>query len=448
MDARLRKIPKAVYLVVGKLRQKGYQAFPVGGAVRDLLLKRRISDWDIATDARPDAIGQLFEHTIPTGIEHGTVTVIQNQRSIEVTTFRGEAAYSDGRHPDEVVFLSSLFEDLKRRDFTINAMALDCESGQVIDPFEGQKDLQRGLVRAVGEPIDRFSEDGLRPLRAIRFACMLGFQVESETFRAIAGSLPIFVKVAVERIREELMKIMQFKHAAYGVSLLDQSGLLDTILPEMRTLKNFRQNRFHRYDVFTHSLKSLEKSRGDPIIRFALLLHDLGKPQTAQGGEGEYTFYGHEQVSADIAAIILKRMKFSKSDQNRIINLIKHHMFHYQPEWTDGAVRRLIRKIGPENLDDMWEMRRADIWGRGLYIRLGLKNLASLKSRVAQLLSQDAVLKISDLAIDGREVMNILKLEPGPEVGRVLNLLLEKVLDNPSINNPDSLKSLLFQLES
>jgi tRNA nucleotidyltransferase (CCA-adding enzyme) len=252
--------------------------------------------------------------------------------------------------------------------------------------------------------------------------------------------------VAPERVRVELLKILGSRRAHRGVELLNQSGLLEEIIPELIPSMGFAQNRFHKYDVYGHTLKSLEHARGDAVLKLAVLLHDVAKPQTAEGPEGERTFYGHERASARAADGVLKRLRFSNLERQRVKTLISSHMFHYLPEWTDGAVRRLVRRIGPELLDDMYELRRADAWGRGVGVRDTLANLRTLKARVKKVLAEDAALKVTDLAIGGEEVMQVLGIRPGPRVGKILDALLERVLDEPSLNRPKKLKSLIKNL--
>ncbi len=437
-----------VIRIVGRLIEAGHEAYPVGGGIRDLLLGRKAVDWDVTTSARPDQVICLFPRVVPTGIEHGTVTVLSGRSQVEVTTFRGDMGYTDGRHPDRVVFLKSLREDLKRRDFTVNAMAYDTVRNQVIDPHHGRRDLKNGVIRAVGSPLRRFGEDGLRPLRAVRFACVLGFEIEKNTFRAIGRRREVFRQVAPERVREELLKILGSKNARTGIQMLEECGLLADILPELSWGIGFTQNRFHRHDVYTHTLQCLKHARGDPVLKLAVLLHDVAKPKTAEGPEDERTFYGHEKASAEVAERILRRLRFSNQDRRRVSTLIANHMFHYLPEWTDGAVRRLVRRVGREFLDDLYELRRADAWGRGLGVRDTLANLRALKSRVDQVLAEDAALKVTDLAIGGQEVMQALDIPQGPRVGRILDALLERVLDDPSLNRPKTLKLLLKNLEN
>lgn len=415
--------------------------------MRDLLLGRKPLDWDVATLARPEEVCAEFEKVIPTGIAHGTVTVLNRGMPVEVTTFRGEGAYSDGRHPDRVVFLESLEEDLRRRDFTINAIAYDIARKTLVDPFGGQRDLTRRVVRAVGNPMDRFSEDGLRPLRAVRFASILGFSIEKKTHKAIRECLSVFRKVAPERVREELLKMLAGPRPERGIELLRSSGLLIEILPELLSGLGFTQNRFHRHDVYWHALNCLKNSRGDSVFRLAVLLHDIGKVKTAAGPEGMRTFYNHEKVSAQEADAVLARLRFSNDDRRRVSALIENHMVHYEPAWSDGAIRRLIRRIGQENLGDAFRMQEADVLGRGRLVRQGLSNLRRLKARIRRVLRQDAAMKITDLAIDGTDVMRLLQIGPGPRVGEVLTALLEHVLDVPKDNTRRKLEKLLHSYD-
>jgi tRNA nucleotidyltransferase (CCA-adding enzyme) len=400
----------------------------------------------VTTNALPDQIIHLFKRVIPTGVAHGTVTVLYRRRKVEVTTFRGDLGYTDGRHPDQVVFLDSLKEDLKRRDFTVNAMAYDIKARRLIDPFGGQRDLKKKVIRAVGKPIERYNEDGLRALRAIRFASVLKFEIDQPTFSAIPEAIEVFRKVAPERIKDELLKILADVNAARGIELLRSSGLLAEVIPELLPTVGFEQNQFHRYDVYNHSIKSLEHARGDGVLKLAVLLHDIGKPNSAEGPQKLRTFYGHEKQSAKMVEKIMRRLKFSNAERNRACSLISNHMFHYEPGWTDGAVRRLVRRVDPKLLKNLWEIRRADAWGRGIGVRDSLANLRILRERVEKVMQADAALKITDLAISGNEVMKILGCKAGPLVGQALEALLERVLDEPELNSPNALKKILKTL--
>ncbi len=444
-DEILSKVPVPVFEILNQIFKAGFDAFPVGGCVRDLLMDKSVTDWDITTDALPEQVMKLFPKVIPTGMAHGTVTVVQQSLPVEVTTFRTETSYSDGRHPDQVKFVRNLDEDLKRRDFTMNAMALDVRHKKIIDPFCGMADLENALIRAVGNAIERFSEDGLRPMRAIRFAAVLNFQLERDTQEAIGKSIEIFKTVAMERIRQELVKLLAGKDPVKGIELLRNAGMLDHVLPGLTGGVGHEQNKYHLHDVYRHCLASLENAHGDPVLKLAILLHDIGKPACSAGNEGEYTFYGHEKESARQADYIMARLRFSNKERQRVVRLIENHMFHYEPDWTDGAVRRFIRRVSMELLDDLWEMRRADALGGGVGVEQTLAALDELRHRIEIVLQKDSALKITDLAITGKDVMRILGKPQGPEIGQALEILLQKVLDDPSLNTPEKLEKLLLE---
>ncbi len=439
------KVPARVLEILKKIWNSGFDAFPVGGCVRDLILGKPVADWDLTTNALPEQLMKLFPKVIPTGMEHGTVTVLMQSLPVEVTTYRTEGAYSDGRHPDLVHFVETLEEDLMRRDFTMNAIALDVRQKRVIDPFGGVEDLQARVIRAVGDPLERFTEDGLRPMRAVRFAAVLDFRIEEETLEAIGKSVEIFKTVAMERIREELMKLLAGKDPVNGVELLRTTGMLDHVLPGLTAGMGQSQNKYHLHDVYYHALASLENTSGDPVLKLAVLLHDIGKPACVGGPEGQHTFYGHEKESARQVDLIMKRLRFSNKDRQRAVSLVANHMFHYEPDWTDGAVRRFMRRVGPELLDDLWEMRRADALGGGVGVEQTLERMNELKNRIESLMEQDQALKVTDLAITGQDVMRILGKPQGPWIGQALNKLLEKVLDDPSLNTPEHLEKLLLE---
>jgi tRNA nucleotidyltransferase (CCA-adding enzyme) len=456
------RIPEPIVAMCRALTAAGHEAWLVGGAIRDLLLGREVHDFDIATSARPDEVGRVFgrRRTIPTGVAHGTVTVLLDSpaaerlavdprpghhRGVEVTTFRGEGAYSDGRHPDSVEFVSDLVEDLRRRDFTINAIALDAERGVIADPFAGRADLEAGLVRAVGDAAERFAEDGLRIMRAVRFAAQLGFRLDAATEAAIAPAIPVFRKVSIERVRDELLKLLAAPRPSVGLGLMRSTGLLAEVLPELVEGIGLVQNRFHRYDVFEHTLHTVDETRGDPIVRLGALLHDVAKPRTAAPREdapGEHTFFRHDSVGAEMAEAIARRLRLSNEERARVVALVAHHMFWYSPDWTDGAVRRFIGKVGVELLPDLFALREGDVRGRGRGEDPGVE-LDELRRRIDEELAAQRALKITDLAIGGAEVMRLLGRPPGPIVGAVLRRLLERVLDDPALNTPESLERLI-----
>lgn len=434
------KFPEGAKKIINILKQNGHQAYLVGGCVRDSLLGLPVAEWDITTSAEPKAVMGLFKKAVPTGIEFGTVTVILPDGQYEVTTFRSDENYADGRHPKNVIFTDDICQDLSRRDFTINAMAYDPETGELIDEYEGQNDLKKRSIRAVGEPQARFLEDGLRPVRACRFAAKLNFKIEPKTLAAIGQTLKITKKVAPERIRDELVKMMAAAKPSIGIEYMRGSGLLKLILPELEACHGVDQPpEFHKYDVYWHNLHACDAApAGDTIIRLAALLHDIGKPSCKK----DDTFYNHDKVGSELAEKVLKRLRFSNADIKKISNLISHHMFNYSSEWSDAAVRRFIRRIGGvENLADLFALRRADT--KAMEQEIGSAYLAELQKRIDKIIEEENALDVSDLKIDGKDVMQALKIKPGPKVGKVLNDLLEKVLDDPKLNEREKLLEMV-----
>jgi tRNA nucleotidyltransferase (CCA-adding enzyme) len=443
-------VPDDVMTVLRGLRGAGKQAWLAGGAVRDLLRGFAAQDFDVATDALPEQVLKLFPRVIPTGVQHGTVTVLSGEHKVEVTTFRGEGPYLDGRRPSAVTFLGEIDGDLARRDFTVNAIAWDPIAGALRDPFGGQDDLRRRRLRAVGDPVERFLEDGLRPLRAVRFACTLRLAIEPETLRAIPQTLDVFAKVAMERVREELVKLLvRGAPPSRGLRLLLRTGLLARIVPESLESVGFLQNRYHRWDVFRHTLRCVDAAPADVVVRLAALLHDVGKPRSAapkEGAPGEHTFYDHEKLGARMAAEIMLRLKFPRRETERVSLLVAEHNWHYLPEWSDATVRRVLARIGPAELPALWALRRADLQARGRLVEEGLANQAEAEARFAREVEREAALKVTDLRIGGEEVMRELGLPPGRKVGEVLARLLERVLDDPDLNTPERLRALLPQV--
>ncbi len=472
-------IPRYVHNLVSKLNQAGFKAYLVGGCVRDLLLlaslgrttnaahtneKMLPKDWDIATNARPEEILKVFSRGKYEN-NFGTVLVpvetAKNKKEIiEITTYRSEQGYSDRRHPDEVVFEDSLEKDLSRRDFTINAMALEITSPltpplnppaggrggekgrgiKIVDLFGGQKDLDKKIIRSVGEPVDRFKEDALRMLRAVRLACQLDFIIEPKTARAatrMAGSIKF---IARERIRDELIKILTTDKAYEGVKMLSEMKLLQYIIPELEAGANVKQDRHHIYTVFKHSLLSLKHTPNKEWqVRLASLLHDIGKPKTKKFIKGVATFYNHEYVSAKMANKIMRRLKFSRSDTERVTNLIRHHMFYYNvDEVTASSVRRLIRKVGRENLADLIDLRIADRLGSGVPKAkpYKLRHLEYMFKRV-----ENDPVSVKMLKINGDDLMQTLKIKPGPKIGAILDILLGEVIEDPKRNNKEYLET-------
>jgi len=453
--ARLQtEIPDDVLALCRRLREAGHQAHLVGGGVRDMLLGRPPADFDVATDAVPEAVLALFGHTfaIPTGLKHGTVTVLtgaEPRRPVEVTTFRGEGDYLDGRRPSSVSYVQSLDEDLSRRDFTMNAIGFDPLDGRLTDPFDGRGDLDRRLIRAVGDPLARFREDGLRPIRAVRQAAQLEFEIDQPTKDAIPQTLGVVRKVSAERIRDELFKMLAAPRPSRGLRLMQETGLLGVVMPELLEGVGCAQNRFHKHDVFAHTLAVVDETRGDPVARLGALLHDVGKPRARQPKEdapGEFSFFKHEFVGADLAEEICRRLKLANADRDRVVAMVKNHMFFYTPDWSDGTIRRFVRRVGgPEGLADLFALREGDVRGRG-FGEDPEAEIGELRRRIGEVASADAALRVTDLALNGRDVMEILGTPPGRHIGVILERLLERVLDDPSLNQRDKLAALVAQI--
>lgn len=454
-------IPDYVVDACRTLRRAGHQAWVVGGAVRDMCLGRPVKDWDIATSAPPDAVKRAFgaSFTIPTGEKHGTVTVLvrrpDGQREpIEVTTFRGDGAYTDGRRPDEIRFVETIEEDLSRRDFTVNAIAYDPLDDRLADPFDGQGDLTRKLLRAVGVADERFAEDGLRAMRAVRFSSQLGFALDPATHTAITNQRHVFAKVAVERIHDELVKILDSPRPGHGIRLCHDTRLLGIFLPELEEGVGLHQNRYHAFDVWGHNLASLDAAEHHSVlgpswlVRLAALLHDVGKPRTAAphpDAPTDHTFYNHEILGAEMADTLLRRLRFANDEREHLCALIRHHMWCYTPDWTDGAVRRFMARVGPKLLPDLFALRRADIMGKGHGEDPDVE-LVEIRQRVHTEEQRQSALSVGDLAVTGKDLMAALAVPPGPVIGRVLRGLLERVLEDASLNQRESLLALAQQL--
>ena len=438
-------IPKSVSNLAKVFQQNGHSLFLVGGAVRDELLGVGSHDYDFATDATPNEVTAMFRNVIPVGIQHGTVVVLFEGEQYEVTTFRTEGDYSDNRHPDEVHFVRNIDEDLSRRDFTINALAWDLQNKCLKDNFDGKGDLKRKVIRAIGNPDERFNEDALRMLRACRFAAKLEFTIDEETLASMTRLSHLIQNISEERIRDEFIKMMGSPRPSVGIEYMRVSGLLDFILPELMKGYGVVQNRFHKFDVYYHNVYSCDAAPADNyIVRIAALFHDIAKPQAKRAkadeleNENENSFYNHDIVGERVAKHILRRLKFTNEDTKKIRHLIKNHMFYYTDDWTDGAVRRFLRKVGVENLPDLFALREADRLGNGT--KAGIpKAFIDFQDRIKHILEVDAALKVSDLDINGNDIMTELQLAPGPIIGEILNFLLELVLDNPEINTHETL---------
>jgi tRNA nucleotidyltransferase (CCA-adding enzyme) len=446
-------IPPDVLGICRRLREAGHAAYIVGGSVRDLLMGRAPGDFDVATSALPEATMGVFgrRYALPTGLQHGTVTVLASQppeqRHVEVTTFRGEGAYLDGRRPSSVTFSVTLDEDLARRDFTMNAIAFDPVTGDIIDPFDGQGDVARKLVRAVGDPFLRFTEDGLRPMRAVRQASQLGFSLDPDTQAAIPRTFDSFRKVSAERIRDELRKLLLSPKPSLGLDLMRATGLLAEVLPELLPTIGCVQNRFHKHDVYQHILATVDAAVPDFIVRMAALLHDLGKPKTQAPREdapGEYSFFRHEHVGVDMADAICARLKLSAAERSTLCALVGGHMFFYTPDWTDGTVRRFVKRVGPDLVPTLFALREADVASRGGEDPQCETRV--LRDRIAKVATEDSALRVTDLAIDGKDVMRVLGIPPSRRIGEILEQLLEKVLDDPKLNDRETLEALVRAL--
>ncbi|UCG00147.1 MAG: HD domain-containing protein [Spirochaetaceae bacterium] len=434
------RIPRVVKDFSSFFSDAGFQCYLVGGAVRDMLLGRKIQDFDIASDALPKQVTDIFRRVIPTGIKHGTVTVLFKGTRFEVTTFRIDQEYRDGRRPDSVVFSPSIQEDLKRRDFTINAMAYDLIHHQLLDPHGGRKDLKAGIIRAIGDPFERFQEDGLRPLRACRFAAQFGFTIEEGTFASIPTSIDTVKRVSAERIRDELIRILETSSPSLGLSLLNDCGILKLILPELAACQYVGQGELHRYDVYQHLLYACDAAPQDNlVVRLAALFHDLGKPQALiSTDQGEIQFHRHEQLSAVLTEKILRRLRFSNRIVNRVRHLVAQHMFHYEDRWSDAAVRRFISRVGVENIQDILSLRRADQLAM-VGQRFVSGSLIALEKRIESVLAEDRVLNLRNLAVNGNDLIHELGIPRGPKIGIVLDALLESVLDDPGQNERERL---------
>jgi putative nucleotidyltransferase with HDIG domain len=443
------QLTKAVHPVLKEIASLfsngGKEIYLVGGAVRDMLMGKKIHDWDLATDALPDEVTAIVKRAggkvVPTGIKHGTVTVFYKNNSAEITTFRIEGGYSDGRRPDEVHYTSDIEEDLSRRDFTMNAIALRLPSGEIVDPLGGEADIKAGVIRCVGNAAERFNEDGLRPLRAVRFASQLGFEIEKNTLDAIGGALGISAKVSWERVRDEIDKILASPVPSRAFLLMEKTGLLKLFLEELAACRGVEQKGFHHFDVLDHSLLACDYAAANGYsheLRLASLFHDIGKPGVRQMDEsGVWTFYRHEETSAVMCKKILNRLRCSNVVIGSVCHLVKEHMFHYTDEWSDAAVRRFIARVGEDNLDDLYRLRRADS-----YAFTGKEGDASslllLANRVDKVLAENKALSIKDLAVSGNDLMKI-GIQSGKTMGIILNELLETVLDDPAQNTREKL---------
>jgi poly(A) polymerase/tRNA nucleotidyltransferase (CCA-adding enzyme) len=439
------QVPADVERVVARLVAAGHEAFVVGGCVRDALRGVDPHDWDVATSATPDEIQKVFRHSLYLN-RFGTVVVRQGDHEIEVTTYRVEADYADHRHPTSVAFTDSLHDDLSRRDFTMNAMAwrpgIEGKPGELVDPFGGQRDLEARIVRAVGEPRERFAEDALRMLRAVRFATRLGFVIDPRTAEAIRDSAALAKSLSGERIQQEITKMLEAPRPSEAFRMLSDLGLLEVICPELELAKGTPQDKAVAQDVFEHSLATLDATPVDDLVlRLAGLFHDIGKPATFADGH----FHQHEFVGEAKARDILRRWRFDKDTVTRVTHLIRNHMFWYQSEWTPSAVRRFVRKVGLEDIPALFALRKADNIGSGARSPR-MYALEALWERVQEEIRAASAFSLKDLLIDGNDVMAELGIPPGPRVGRILNELFERVTDDPKLNTREHLLQLVREI--
>jgi len=434
------KYPDEVKTVAEILHKAGYESYLIGGAVRDQLLGKPAKDFDLTTDAKPEDVMKLFKRVIPTGIEHGTVTVMMGKLPVEITTYRLDGAYSDGRRPDKVAYTPNIVEDLKRRDFTINSIAYNIIKGDLLDPNGGLEDLNLGLIRAIGNPEERFDEDGLRSIRACRFASQLKFEISDATLEGIQKSLHRIPGLSKERIFDEMVKIIKTEKPSVSFQLFKETGILEILFPDLQNCIGVGQKGSHAFDVFEHSIYSCDGVPASEVeIRFAALFHDIGKVKAlTENPDGSIQFHNHEKISSRMAYHIMKDYRFPNQFIKKICHLIEHHMFHYQEEWTDSAVRRFISRVGEEHLSDLFLLRQGDIWGTECRHRTN-QNLIDFKGRIASIMEQEHAFRIKDLDIDGYRLNRLAKIPKGPKMGQVLEFLLEAVLDDPSMNQEEKL---------
>lgn len=432
-----RAVPPEVIALLRLLKEHGFTAYIVGGALRDLLLSKVPADWDLATDALPETVEEICrEHSaeglkvIQVGKKFGTIKLLKDALAIEVTTFRQEGPYSDGRHPDWVDFRSKIEEDLSRRDFTVNAMALEIFTQRLIDPFGGRKDLKHKVIRAVGDPEQRFTEDALRMLRFFRFQSSLGFRGDHRTEKAITPHL--LKKISPERVREEVTKLLVSPQPARGLSGLIRTGLLLSFAPEFAGVVSDER-------LIFHVLTTVEAITPHPRLRWAALLHDLGKAQCRAVDARGLHYHGHAEVGAELARNVLERLRFSKDFIKRVTILVRWHMFSADPNQTDAALRRLACRVGEENLCDLLELRRADIIASGQNYHRAWEGFSAFASRLQALLQAEKVLTLRDLAVNGKDIMKVLGIPAGPQVGQILQELFAWITEEPGRNNREDL---------
>ena len=427
------EVPASVETLMARLWDHGHAAYVVGGSVRDALRGRAAQDWDLATDARPDRLLAVFPGAVYEN-QFGTVAVREGDTVHEVTTFRADHEYADFRRPHRVEFGDDLRLDLARRDFTINAIAwgreADAESSGLVDPFDGVADIERRALRAVGDPGARFGEDALRMVRAVRLAAVLDFAIEPATLAAIRANAPLAAHVSGERVSAELEKLLAASRPSIGLRLMADTGLLEVLLPELAAQRGIAQNKVEGEDLFDHTLRSVDAAPPErPVVRLAALLHDLGKASTLDDGP----FRGHELVGAEMAETLLERLRTPKAATERVVQLVRHHMFMYEPRWGDAGVRRFIQRVGVDGIDDLFVLRQADNIGSG--VPADAHGLDELRARIDAEVEASVVLDRSRLAVRGDDLMAELGIPAGPRLGRILDALLDRVITEPRLND-------------
>jgi len=439
------KIPAELLEIIAILEKSNFEAYIVGGCVRDLILGREPKDWDLTTNARPEQIQELFtDHVYENNF--GTVGIKTrsenpNLKIVEITPYRLESDYRDNRHPEKINFSDKIEDDLQRRDFTINAMSFNPNKGQLIDLYKGQDDLERGIIRTVGNAEERFGEDALRMFRAIRFAAELGFTINSETFTAITTKKELLKNVSRERIRDEFNKIIMSDNPMIGLAMVEKLDIIDYISPVFKTMVNVQQNKkAHKYDVWEHSLRAMQHAADNKYgleIRLAALFHDIGKPPSKREAEGKTTFFGHEVVSSRVTHETLRSLNYSKEIIDKTTKLVRWHMFFSDTnEISLSAVRRLITKVGKENIWDLINLRKCDRIGTGRPKEEPYR-FRKYQSMIDEVMRDP--ISVDMLKIDGNDLINKIGINPGPKIGQILVLLLEDVLDNPELNDLDLL---------
>ena len=449
-------VPEPVMDLLRTLWAAGHAAYVVGGSLRDTLLGRPADDWDLATDALPEQTQELLPDAVYEN-RFGTVAVRRRRQVYEITTFRSDHDYADFRRPHRVEFGTSLEADLARRDFTINAMAWGSPSSagsdraggtgagsapepELIDPFDGRADVAARVLRAVGDPAARFEEDALRMVRAVRLAATLGFTLDPATLAAIHARAPLVAHLSGERIATELGKLLAAERPSVGLRLLADTALLDHLAPELAAQRGVPQNKIAGEDLWDHTLRTVDATPPNPVVRLAALVHDIGKPSTQADGH----FYGHETVGAEAARGLLDRLHEPRIVTERVTHLVRHHMFKYEPSWSDSAVRRFIGKVDRDALDELFALREADNIGSG--VPPAADGLDELRARVAAELASGPVLDRYSLAIDGNDLIVEFGLAPGPQLGRILDALVERVIEEPDLNDAPALLLLARDL--